>query len=167
MKVTDDRLKIIQASYKVFLSERYSQVIIYFYHFKLFPCYWQLLLSANNLCKQFGSKMFDTLMVFLKEFFEKVNQKKKKNPQTTKKNAWNYLACKELISNSPWQKMVILLGLVWLIHIWVNRWIDWHILTIYSRIYLNCTATDKALFSSEKCWYLSYFSAKTYVVSTH
>ena len=28
-------------------------------------------------------------------------------------------------------------------------------------------ATDKALFSSEKCWYLSYFSMKTYVVGTH
>ena len=28
-------------------------------------------------------------------------------------------------------------------------------------------ATDKALFSSEKCWYLSYFSTKTYVVGTH
>ena len=28
-------------------------------------------------------------------------------------------------------------------------------------------ATDKALFSSENCWYLSYFSIKTYVVGTH
>ena len=28
-------------------------------------------------------------------------------------------------------------------------------------------ATDKALFSSKKCWYLSYFSVKTYVVGTH
>ena len=28
-------------------------------------------------------------------------------------------------------------------------------------------ATDKAFFSSEKCWYLSYFSTKTYVVGTH
>ena len=28
-------------------------------------------------------------------------------------------------------------------------------------------ATDRALFSSEKCWYLSYFSTKTYVVGTH
>ena len=28
-------------------------------------------------------------------------------------------------------------------------------------------ATDKGLFSSEKCWYLSYFSTKTYVVGTH
>ena len=28
-------------------------------------------------------------------------------------------------------------------------------------------ATEKALFSSEKCWYLSYFSMKTYVVGTH
>ena len=36
----------------------------------------------------------------------------------------------------------------------------------------NCSkiqviATDKAPFSSEKCWYLSYFSMKTYVVGTH
>ena len=33
-------------------------------------------LSAENFCKQFGprswSKLFDTLMVFLKEFFQKV-----------------------------------------------------------------------------------------------
>ena len=28
-------------------------------------------------------------------------------------------------------------------------------------------ATDKALFSSKKCWYLSYFSTKTYIVGTH
>ena len=28
-------------------------------------------------------------------------------------------------------------------------------------------ATDKALFSSEKCWYFSYFSMKTYEVGTH
>ena len=28
-------------------------------------------------------------------------------------------------------------------------------------------ATDRALFSSEKCWYLSYSSTKTYVVGTH
>ena len=27
----------------------------------------------------------------------------------------------------------------------------------------TCIATDRALFSSEKCWYLSYFSTKTYV----
>ena len=39
------------------------------------------LLSADNLCKQFGpksvSKLFDTLIVFLKELFEKVNFEKK------------------------------------------------------------------------------------------
>ena len=28
-------------------------------------------------------------------------------------------------------------------------------------------AIGKALFSSEKCWYRSYFSTKTYVVGTH
>ena len=28
-------------------------------------------------------------------------------------------------------------------------------------------ATDMVLFSSEKCWYLSYFSTKAYVVGTH
>ena len=54
--------------------------------------------SADNLCKQFGprsgatkcrawsgSKLFDTLMVFLKEFFEKVAFEK--SQQTTKKHA--------------------------------------------------------------------------------
>ena len=48
--------------------------------------------SADNLGKQFGprsgptrsgSKLFDILMVFLKEFFQKVNLEK--NQQTTKK----------------------------------------------------------------------------------
>ena len=54
-------------------------------------------LSADNLCKQFeprsdptkfwarsGSKLFVTLMVFLKEFFEKVDFEKN---QATKKHA--------------------------------------------------------------------------------
>ena len=53
--------------------------------------------SADNLCKQFesrsertecrslfGSKSFDTLIVYLKEFFEKVNTEK--SQQTTKKS---------------------------------------------------------------------------------
>ena len=56
-----------------------------------------LVLSADNLCKQLGprsgltkhhtwsgSKLFDTLMVFPKEFFEKVDFEK--NRQTTKKH---------------------------------------------------------------------------------
>ena len=46
------------------------------------------MLSADNLCKQFGprsgSKLFDTLMVFLKEFLKKLILKK--NQQTTKKH---------------------------------------------------------------------------------
>ena len=54
-----------------------------------------LVSSADNLCKQFeprpgptklrarsGSKLFDTLMVFLKEFFEKVDFEK--SQRTTK-----------------------------------------------------------------------------------
>ena len=39
----------------------------------------QLFLSADNLCKQFGPRsvlMFYTLIVFLKEFFEKIILKK-------------------------------------------------------------------------------------------
>ena len=64
--------------------------------------------SADNLCKQFGprsgptecrswsgSKLFDTLIVFLKEFFEKVDFEK--NQQTTTKNHENYPACKDLV----------------------------------------------------------------------
>ena len=55
------------------------------------------MLSADNLCKQFGprsgptkcrawsgSKLFNNLMVFLKEFFKKVDFEK--NLQTTKKH---------------------------------------------------------------------------------
>ena len=47
-----------------------------------------LMTSADNLCKQFGPrsgfKLFDTLMVILKELFEKVDFEK--NQQTTKKH---------------------------------------------------------------------------------
>ena len=59
--------------------------------------------SADNFCKQFGPrsgptvcsgyKMFETLIVFLKEFFEKVDFEK--NQQTTKKHE-NYSGGKEL-----------------------------------------------------------------------
>ena len=44
-----------------------------------------LVSSADNFCKQFlpRSSLFDTKMVFLKEFFEKVDFEK--NQQTTKK----------------------------------------------------------------------------------
>ena len=58
--------------------------------------------SAHNLVKQFGprsgptnrgalsgSKLFDILMVFLKEFFQKINFEK--NRQTTKKHEGNVL----------------------------------------------------------------------------
>ena len=54
-----------------------------------------LLSSADNLCKQFGprsgptkhgawsrSKLLDTLIVFLKEYFEKVNFEKKSQQMT-------------------------------------------------------------------------------------
>ena len=64
--------------------------------------------SADNFCKQFGtwsgptkcqawsgSKLFDTLMIFLKELFEKVDFEK--NRQTTKKIMKKYPACQELI----------------------------------------------------------------------
>ena len=37
----------------------------------------------------------------------------------------------------------------------------------YSSHWSSNIATDKVLFSSEKCWYRSYFSTKTYVVGTH
>ena len=41
--------------------------------------------SGDNLCKQIGpgSKLFDTLIIFLKEFFERVDFEK--NQQKTKK----------------------------------------------------------------------------------
>ena len=55
--------------------------------------------SAYNLCKQLGpssgstkhqvlsgSKLFDTLIVFLKEFFEKVDFEKISRPQKNSKN---------------------------------------------------------------------------------
>ena len=50
--------------------------------------------SAGNLCKQFGpgTKLFDTLIVFLKEFLEK---DLKKSRQIKKKNHEIYPACNE------------------------------------------------------------------------
>ena len=42
--------------------------------------------SAGTLCKQYGSKLFDTLMVFLKEFFEKVDFEKISRRQKSMKN---------------------------------------------------------------------------------
>ena len=63
--------------------------------------------SADNLCKQFGprseptehpscsgSKHFDTLMIFQKELFEKVDFEIKQ--QTTKNMCKNYQVVKEL-----------------------------------------------------------------------
>ena len=63
--------------------------------------------SAYNFCKQFGtrsgltectvssgSKLFDTLMVFLKEFFEKIDFEK--NQLMTKKRMKSYPGGKEL-----------------------------------------------------------------------
>ena len=57
----------------------------------------RLVLSADNICKQFGlrsgptercdSKLFDTRIVFLKDFFEKVDFEK--NQLTTKKSGKN------------------------------------------------------------------------------
>ena len=65
--------------------------------------------AADNLCKQFGprsgltncqagsrSKLFDTLMVFLKEFFKKVDFFKKKK-KTTKKHA--KLPCRQSVNS--------------------------------------------------------------------
>ena len=62
--------------------------------------------SADNFCKQFGprsgpiesrpwsrSKQFDSLIVFMKEFFEKVNFEKKS--VNDNKSMKNYPACKE------------------------------------------------------------------------
>ena len=53
----------------------------------------------------------------------------------------------------------------WLYTGWSECLLSVHFLILQLKY---CTiATDKALFSSEKCWYLSYFSTKTYVVGTH
>ena len=80
-----------------------------------FPASGDFLSSTDYLCKQFvprwglkkcqawsGSQLFDTLMVFLKDFFEKLILKR--NPQTTKKHAKFYPACNELLSWKVWQK---------------------------------------------------------------
>ena len=55
--------------------------------------------QARKKCRAWsGSKLFDTLMVFLKEFFEKVNLKKIHRQQ---KSMQNYPACKELSKHNP------------------------------------------------------------------
>ena len=76
--------------------------------------------SADNFCKQFGprsgptkcralsgSKLFDTLMVFLKEFFKKVDFEKY---QQTKKKMKNFPGDKELnftLNPLDWSTMPI------------------------------------------------------------
>ena len=66
---------------------------------------WLLVSSADNLCKQFGSrsfrawsgsKLFDTLMVFLKEFSDEVDLEKIQ--LTTKKHA--KLLCRQRVNKS-------------------------------------------------------------------
>ena len=51
------------------------------------------MLSADNLCKQSGSKLFDTLMVSMKEFFSKVDFEQ---IQQTTKSMKNYTVGKDL-----------------------------------------------------------------------
>ena len=46
-------------------------------------------------------------------------------------------------------------------------YVDNESLTMIIYVGNESIATGKALFSSEKFWYLSYFSMKTYVVGTH
>ena len=64
-----------------FLYGIQSKTFVPLTHFLLVP-------SAENICKQFGprpgSKLFDTLIIFLKEFFE--NTDFGKIQQTTKKS---------------------------------------------------------------------------------
>ena len=80
-------------------------------HFITLSSKLRLLLSADNLCKQFGprsglavcpswsvSKLFDSLMVFQKNFFEKLFKKKKKKSADNNKSMKNYPACK--VNNS-------------------------------------------------------------------
>ena len=80
-----------------------------------------LVSSAHHLCKQFWyrsgptkcrawsvSKLFDTLMVFLKEFFKNVNVEKISRRQKIMKN---FPACKELSpnhANHDWSSLQIL-----------------------------------------------------------
>ena len=52
----------------------------------------------------------------------------------------------------------------------VRRYIFCHCVFYTLRFYclfILYIATDRALFSSEKCWYLSYYSTKRYVVGSH
>ena len=61
-----------------------------------------LVSSADNFCKQFGSRsgsdLFDTQLVFLKEYFEEVYFEK--NQQTTKKHG-NFPGDNELKEHVP------------------------------------------------------------------
>ena len=124
-----------------------------------FPFLRILLSSADNLCKQFGSRsgptkhwswsgsnLFDTLIVFLKEFFEKVNFGK--SQQTTANSMENYPVCVEVrenLVNEPWHEIsnnvvcatskasdqpahmrsliwgfACLLNIIWLLSYWLN-----------------------------------------------
>ena len=96
------RSTMILSSSKKFHSQYWAHSLINYisdkWTFWRVPLFYLLVSSADNLCKQFGprsdptkcrawsgSKLFDTLMVFLKEFFKKVDFEK--IHQTTKKHA--------------------------------------------------------------------------------
>ena len=123
--------------------------------------------SADNLCKQFGhrsgltecrswsgSKLFDTLIVLLKEFFEKGNFEKKSAGKY--KSMKNYPACRASLNEKPFEKMCeqskdqSLLSTQWgaykdtMIFSHQQHFAPWE---IFSRFFVVCWLFSKSTFS--------------------
>ena len=92
------------------------RIISWIFHFRIIPYKQQILLSADYLYKQFGprsgptfcrswswSKQFVTLIVFLKEYFEKVNFEKSQQTTTRALKLPNMLRI-QVLSVLKWEK---------------------------------------------------------------
>ena len=139
------------------------------------------MLSDNNLCKQFGPrsgptkcralsgpKLLGTLMLFLKEFFEKLILKKKKKKQTPAHNtkAWKINQLTESIDIVPWNVFIVLTfffqgyieGLtLMLMYCWIYemRWVKeikckacWAFYHFFTTSLINNTGTNVRLYLS-------------------
>ena len=92
------------SSYRIKTSVEDRHILNVSTFFLLILCL--LMSSADNICKQFGprsgatkcwawsgSKLFDTLMLFLKEFFEKIDFEKCQQTTINQKTK-SYIGCK-------------------------------------------------------------------------
>ena len=100
---------------RLFTGRINKGIKVFIQYKKTIAVHYLLVASAANICKEFGprsgltkcrawsrSKLFDTLIVFLKEFFEKVNFEKPISRR--QKSMKNYPVCKKI--KQTYQSMV-------------------------------------------------------------